>query len=58
MKNSRYLLILKLNLVLLTGLIFLAFLLPLSSSERWILVLTEAVLIGLTWALISYAKKG
>ena len=57
-KSSRSLsLLLKLNLALLSSLIVLAFFLPLSSSERWILVLSDAVLLGITWALLAHANN-
>lgn len=57
-KNSRSLrLLLRLNLALLLGFIGLAFFLPLSSSERWILVLSEALLVGITWALLAHVSN-
>lgn len=50
-------LILKLNFAFLAILIVLAVLLPLSSSERWTLLLIETFLVGANWAFLTHAKK-
>ncbi len=45
------------NMVPLMCLIVLAFVLPLSTTQRWTLVLAEAFLFGLNAALLSHARK-
>ena len=50
-------LILKLNFAFLALLIVLAIFLPLSSSERWTLLLVETFLVGVNWAFLTHAKK-
>lgn len=57
-KDSKYLpLILKLTMVIMILLIVLAFILPLSDSEQWFLVLTEALLFGTVWALLAHVEQ-
>lgn len=49
--------VLAVNIVLLTSLILLAFVLPLAPTKRWGLALVEAVLLGVSIALYNRARK-
>jgi hypothetical protein len=56
-RNGRHLpLIQKSNLVFLIGFVIARFFLPLSNSQRWMLVPNAAVLVGANLALTSYMK--
>lgn len=57
-ERGRLAVVLKLNLVVLAGLLVLWFSLELSGPERWVLTLGTAVLIGFNWAMISHATRG
>lgn len=57
-QNRSLVISLNCNFVVLIGLIALHFLLPLSNTERWFLVLSAATLLGLNWCLLAYAAKG
>ena len=52
------LLILRLNLAFLVTLAAASFLLPLSESERWVVVPAVAVLAGFNWAAIDHLGRG
>lgn len=41
----------------LAGLAVLAFVLPLSGSQRWAVVVAAGVLAGLTWAVLDHLKQ-
>lgn len=57
-KDSKHLpLILKLTMAMLILLIVMAFILPLSDSEQWFLVLTEALLFGTVWTLLAHVEQ-
>lgn len=56
-KKKHLLLVLRINLVALVCFMTLAFFLPLSSSEKWVLIPTMAFLAGVNWALLTHAKK-
>jgi len=47
----------KAQLVFLAGLAVQAFVLPLSGSQRWVLVVAAGVLAGLTWAVLDHLKQ-
>jgi hypothetical protein len=49
--------VLKAQLVFLAGLAGLAFVLPLSGSQRWAVVVAAGVLAGLTWAVLDHLKQ-
>jgi hypothetical protein len=49
-------LILKAQLVFLAGLAAMAFVLPLSGTQRWIVVVAAGVLAGFTWAVLDHLK--
>lgn len=55
--GGRLLAVLRLNLVFLVGLAALAFFLPLSGPERWVLAPSMAVLAGANWALLERARR-
>jgi hypothetical protein len=49
-------LILKAQLAFLAGLAAMAFVLPLSGTQRWIVVVAAGVLAGFTWAVLDHLK--
>jgi uncharacterized membrane protein YjjP (DUF1212 family) len=49
-------LILKAQLAFLAGLAAMAFVLLLSGTQRWIVVVAAGVLAGLTWAVLDHLK--
>ena len=49
--------ILKAQLVFLAGLAAMAFVLPLSGNQRWVVVVAAGVLAGLTWAVLDHLKQ-
>lgn len=55
--DGYFTLILRVNLAFVALLMVLAFLLPLSSSAKWTLLLLEAFVGGLNWALLAYVRK-
>ncbi len=55
-EKQRLSLILKLNLAFLVGLAVVSLFLPLSSSQRWVLLPTIAVLSGFSVALLERLK--
>ena len=58
-RESTYLpIILKVQLAFLVGLAIGAFVLPLSGSERWAVLVAAAVLAGLTWAVLDHVRQG
>lgn len=57
-RDSTYLpLILKAQLVFLVGLVAMAFVLPLSGSERGVVLLSAGALAGLTWAVLDHVGQ-
>jgi hypothetical protein len=57
-RGSTYLpLILKAQLVFLVGLGVMAFVLPLSGSERGVVLLSAGALAGLTWAVLDHVGQ-
>ncbi|HEX7170785.1 MAG TPA: hypothetical protein VF206_08115 [Rubrobacter sp.] len=57
-RDSTYLpLILKAQLVFLVGLAVMAFVLPLSGSERGVVLLSAGALGGLTWAVLDHVGQ-
>jgi hypothetical protein len=57
-RESTYLpLILKAQLVFLVGLAAVSFVLPLSGSERLIVLVAAGVLGGLTWAVLDHVRQ-
>lgn len=56
-KKKRLLLVLRINLVALVCFTNLAFFLPLSRSEKWVLIPIMAFLAGVNWALLTHGKK-
>jgi hypothetical protein len=58
-RESKYLpLIFIVQLMFLVGLVMLAFVLPLSGSEKVIVVVAAGVLAGLNWAVLDYVRQG
>ena len=57
-RESKYLpLIFMVQLMFLVGLVMLAFVLPLSGSEKVIVVVAAGVLAGLDWAVLDYVRQ-
>jgi len=57
-RESKYLpLICMAQLMFLVGLVMLAFVLPLSGSEKVIVVVAAGVLAGLDWAVLDYVRQ-
>ena len=57
-RESRYLpFILTAQLAFLVGLVMLAFVLPLSGSEKVIVIVAAGVLAGLDWAVLDYVRQ-
>ena len=57
-RESKYLpLIYMAQLMFLVGLVMLAFVLPLSGSEKVIVVVAAGVLAGLDWAVLDYERQ-
>jgi hypothetical protein len=58
-RESKYLpLIFIVQRMFLVGLVMLAFVLPLSGSEKVIVVVAAGVLAGLNWAVLDYVRQG
>lgn len=56
--ESPYLLaILKAQLAFLVGLALVAFVLPISGSEKWAVVVAAGVLAGLTWSTLNHVRR-
>lgn len=56
--ESPYLLaILKAQLAFLVGLALVAFVLPISWSEKWAVVVAAGVLAGLTWSTLNHVRR-
>jgi hypothetical protein len=49
--------IFKAQLAFLVGLALVAFVLPLTPSERWVVVVSAGALAGLTWSALNHVRR-